>query len=282
MFHTIYKTTNLMSGKFYIGYHKTENPDDTYLGSGKYLRNAIAKYGTTSFKKEILFVFPDATPAFLKEEELVRMSRSNPLCMNIRKGGSGGWDWVNGNASNRLDLKGKTFGHLTVIESCPSKTPYQTRWLTRCTCGKQKEVSTNALRMEKTISCGCVRREDLTGRKFGYLTVTGLASGSVWVCQCECGKKKHLKAQRLKSGDVKSCGCLHPKRPKIVKGQVFGRLTVLSRGQNSKTKRSRWLVQCSCGEQKEVLGASLLCGATQSCGCLRREVTAQLRKGVGI
>jgi hypothetical protein len=97
MFHTVYKTTNLVNGKFYIGYHKTDDPQDAYLGSGKYLRNAIAKYGAANFIKEVLFSFSDAASALAREEKLVEVFRTDPLCMNIRKGGSGGFDYINQN-----------------------------------------------------------------------------------------------------------------------------------------------------------------------------------------
>jgi hypothetical protein len=54
-YYTIYKTTNLINGKIYIGKHETSDLNDTYMGSGKVLMNAIKKYGKDSFKKEILF-----------------------------------------------------------------------------------------------------------------------------------------------------------------------------------------------------------------------------------
>lgn len=49
----IYKTTNLINGKNYIGQHKGK-PNDSYLGSGTVLNKAIKKYGRENFKKEIL------------------------------------------------------------------------------------------------------------------------------------------------------------------------------------------------------------------------------------
>ena len=45
MFYTIYLTVNKINGKKYIGKHVTEDPYDSYLGSGIVLSNAIKKYG---------------------------------------------------------------------------------------------------------------------------------------------------------------------------------------------------------------------------------------------
>ena len=50
----VYKTTNLLTGKIYIGQHSTKNIDDGYLGSGVYLKKAFKKYGKENFKCEII------------------------------------------------------------------------------------------------------------------------------------------------------------------------------------------------------------------------------------
>ena len=39
----IYKITNLANGKIYIGKHSTNKLGDSYMGSGKIIKNAIAK-----------------------------------------------------------------------------------------------------------------------------------------------------------------------------------------------------------------------------------------------
>ena len=44
----IYKTTNLVNGKIYIGKDSKNNPN--YLGSGNLLKKALIKYGKENFK----------------------------------------------------------------------------------------------------------------------------------------------------------------------------------------------------------------------------------------
>ena len=83
MLHTVYKTVCLLNGKFYVGYHKTEDPSDGYLGSGTYIRRAVRKHGRVNFRKEVLFIFSDVESAMEKEKELVELHRTNPLCMNL-------------------------------------------------------------------------------------------------------------------------------------------------------------------------------------------------------
>lgn len=77
MFHIIYKTTNNVNNKIYIGYHfQDQNPHefDGYLGSGEKLLLAIKKYGSANFSRETLFVFDNEKVALEKELELVNES----------------------------------------------------------------------------------------------------------------------------------------------------------------------------------------------------------------
>ncbi len=91
MNYIIYKTTNLLDGMYYIGCHQTDNLDDGYLGSGKYLKRAIKKYGAKNFKFEILLSSSSKEEMFRLERSIVNESLINdPLSYNLKIGGSGG------------------------------------------------------------------------------------------------------------------------------------------------------------------------------------------------
>lgn len=53
--------------------------------------------------------------------------------------------------------------------------------------------------------------KDLTGKKFGRLTVVEFAESkngrTYWLCECDCGNKKIVRGAHLKNGDTVSCGC---------------------------------------------------------------------------
>lgn len=97
MFYVIYKITNLINGKFYIGQHKTSNINDSYMGSGKLIKQAIRDFGIDNFDKEILFVFDNQEEMDLKEKELV----TKDFCLletnynQIPGGYNGGYDYIN-------------------------------------------------------------------------------------------------------------------------------------------------------------------------------------------
>jgi hypothetical protein len=92
MFYTIYKITNKVNGKFYIGAHQTENLDDSYMGSGHLIRYAIKKYGIISFSKETLFNFETKQEMFDKEREIVNEQFvSEKTNYNIKVGGNDGF-----------------------------------------------------------------------------------------------------------------------------------------------------------------------------------------------
>lgn len=87
MFFTVYKVTNEINGKVYVGAHKTEDLNDGYMGSGKAIKRAIRKYGKESFEKKILAVFDNPQAMFALERLLVEI---NDTSYNMNHGGLGG------------------------------------------------------------------------------------------------------------------------------------------------------------------------------------------------
>lgn len=88
----IYKTTNLINDKIYVGKHSQEGLGfDGYLGSGKIIKCAIRKYGKKNFKREILEICETENLAYEREEYWIKLLDSrNPLVgYNILEGGDG-------------------------------------------------------------------------------------------------------------------------------------------------------------------------------------------------
>ena len=124
--------------------------------------------------------------------------------------------------------------------------------------------------------------EDLTGRKFGYLTVLHRAPNkgkngrsTAWACHCDCGGYIETRATDLKNGKVKSCGCIRKQMSRMkthidITGKTFGRLTAIEEVP-SDNGRSRWLFRCTCGNMVIASGKDVRNGNTKSCGCQKIE-----------
>lgn len=116
----VYKITNLLDGKIYIGKHQTTNVNDTYFGSGTYLWKAIDKYGIQNFKKEILFDFDTEEEMLAKERELVDESFiARDDTYNLCLGGGGQYTRKRGNHGTH-----DTFRRLNAIKHRYICNPY--------------------------------------------------------------------------------------------------------------------------------------------------------------
>lgn len=125
----------------------------------------------------------------------------------------------------KIDLTGQKYNRLTVIKESPKRDSSGCIiWECQCDCGNITYASSNALRSNHKRSCGCLNKEqitelgynnceDITGLKFGKLTVISKSDIRKdrkvhWNCICDCGNYYIANGKSLRRGDVQSCGCL--------------------------------------------------------------------------
>lgn len=90
-YHIIYRTICLITNRYYYGMHSTDNVDDGYLGSGKFLANSIKKHGVDNHVCEHLEFLENREKLREREREIVNDDLlKDSLCMNLKKGGDGG------------------------------------------------------------------------------------------------------------------------------------------------------------------------------------------------
>lgn len=177
-------------------------------------------------------------------------------------------------------LIGKRFGKLTVLD-LDHVGKYGPYWLCKCDCGNQKVILGNNLKRGLSKSCGCrvheLRTEDLTGKRFGRLYVTGFdhmntRGESYWACECDCGNKTIVGRSSLLRGATSSCGCRMREgmHAEDLTGKTFGHLYVVRPDHKSNKIGQYWLCSCDCGNEILLRTRELLSGRTTSCGCCSR------------
>lgn len=107
---------------------------------------------------------------------------------------------------NKLqDLKGKHFGEWEVIDYSG-----KSYWKCRCSCGNIADIRKQDLVSGASKSCGHNRNQikrDLTGHRYGMLTVEKYVGSMTYKCLCECGNTKYILSTNLLNGGTLSCGC---------------------------------------------------------------------------
>jgi hypothetical protein len=156
MYYTIYKITNKLDGKFYIGSHKTKKLDDEYMGSGKYLISSQKKYGLENFEKEILFIFDNPKDMYNKESEIVNedfLVTENTY--NLKVGGFGGWDYLNSTGMNNSTKSKEVLKRAGYIHTEKLKNDVEYR---------KRHIQRNSERFKKLHKEGKVKYDTFTGK----------------------------------------------------------------------------------------------------------------------
>lgn len=160
------------------------------------------------------------------------------------------------------------YGRLTVIQQIESTSGGKARWLCRCDCGNEKIMRTQSLKNPNAQSCGCLQKElrNETGNQYGKLTVICPYEDKPpykWLCRCACGNEIAVIRSRLRSGNVKSCGCLIGQAHRLPEGESALNALYYSYKQTAKRRGFEWIIDKT---QFENLSKQLChyCGAKPS------------------
>lgn len=204
MYYTIYKITNSINDKYYIGKHKTQDPNDDYLGSGKVIRAAINKYGRDKFTKTILELCDSEEHMNERERAILTLEHvNNPNCYNCRVGGEGGWGhWLNSEEAHQSRLKGGRNSGVRERNLALTKEQCMTRYEN----GLKKWIKANGyVRNDKAWT---EERRQLASK---LLKEKNPMHNKCWVCSPE-GEIKFIDKDQLKS--YKDIGWMKGKRVK--------------------------------------------------------------------
>lgn len=129
---------------------------------------------------------------------------------NLKKGHTKSCGCLLFEEKERMDLTGKRFGKLVVLEESKSN---KLKVVCKCDCGNVKDFFKKNIINGHTKSCGCINikyKESIIGKKFGKLTVIGISKIDMRkvICQCDCGNvKEFFKSNLLKENGTDNCGC---------------------------------------------------------------------------
>ena len=205
---------------------------------------------------------------------------------------------IQGEEHRAESLVGQKYGHLTVVDM---KYGYgnnkKTICVCKCDCGETCLKAPRDLKKAATPpNCGCMmeyyrkqyslkRREDVTGQRFGRLTVLEMifetGKNSRARCQCDCGNIVIVNTCAIKRGSTQSCGCYHKDRTsecsrKDNTGFIseYG-VELIEPLYVNKQQAIVWKCKCRCGNIFEAIPELIKSGNTTSCGCNKTSLLEQ-------
>lgn len=110
---------------------------------------------------------------------------------------------------------------------------------------------------------------DLTGKRFGKMTVKSYVGEKKWLCICDCGRETTVFGDNLRKGHTTSCGCA---RGTGIIGRVVGDLTVMEHLFDNKYR-----CKCKCGNECKRTYESIVQSRTMCCDeCAKKRKTQAL------
>jgi len=187
MFYTVYKTTNLVNGKIYVGLHVTNDLNDDYLGSGKQIQAAVKKYGRESFKREYIKICETPEEMYNLEAEIVNEDFvKDPNTYNMKTGGTGSWYHVNANPEKYKQIRSESAKRKNAKKENPFKNP---EWQKQFNSMTNPDIVKDLCRRANSPEAMAKKKETwkTTGRGKGN---KNSQFGTCWITHTELGNKK--------------------------------------------------------------------------------------------
>jgi hypothetical protein len=187
MFYTVYKTTNLVNGKIYVGLHVTKDLNDDYLGSGKQIQAAVKKYGRDNFKREYIKICETPEEMYNLEAEIVNEDFvKSPNTYNMKTGGTGSWSHVNANPEQYREARSK----LRKLRNAQGDNPFfDPEWQKRNNSMNNPEIV--QMLVKKANSPEAIAKKKATWQKTGRGKAEKNSQfGTCWITHSELGNKK--------------------------------------------------------------------------------------------
>ena len=187
MFYTVYKVTNLINSKIYVGLHVTKDLDDDYLGSGKQIQAAVKKYGRENFKREYIKICQNPEEMYNLEAEIVNEDFvKDPTTYNMKTGGTGSWYHVNANPEKYKEIRSKAS---KLKADRPDNIFKDTEWQKKHNAMNNPEIVKDLGRRANTPDA--IAKKKATWQKTGRGKAEKNSQfGTCWITHSKLGNKK--------------------------------------------------------------------------------------------
>ena len=139
----IYKTTNVLTERYYYGMHSTDDLDDGYVGSGRRLKYSINKYGKENHKREIIEFVENRKQLKQREREIVNLNEiAKEKCMNLMVGGKGGFH-KKSFGGNKGRYRGRVNSNKVINERLKTDVEFRNYWISQTSKGVKKYIEQN-------------------------------------------------------------------------------------------------------------------------------------------